>query len=190
MSRIISYPNLGTLRLYQVNNYVHMSSLKKYFNHLSHNTSHRTTYKFVEPNKFIPLKHHIDEQIFPHDDHMFIRSLQVFQRKLDVPFDSKINIEAKRHIVQNISIFKDKYWSTFGVSKVGIMNIAYKNIHNVQYVFRDQNNNYINKNALIALFEGQMIGYDENNVIEHSVSQVNIINPKDIGIYDQLIFTV
>jgi hypothetical protein len=187
MSRILSYPQIGTLKLYQINNHVHISALKQSFKDLFPNTPHKTTYKLVEKNKFIPLKHVIDKETFPfvpEDDKVLIRALQVFQNKLNIPIDTRINIEAKRSIIENNN--NAIYWKTFGVSKVGIINICCKNIHNVEYEFR----NTTNKNTLITLSPGQMIGYDEDNIIEHTVTQRNIVNKDNVGVYDQLIFTV
>lgn len=192
MSRILSYPHVGTLKLYQVNNHVHMSSLKRYFNNLLPDISYKTTYKFVEPNRFIPLKDTTHEQTFSfhqEDDRTLVRTLQVFQRNLNIPFDTYINIEAKRSIMKkNNENIPD--WKTFDVSKVGIINVSCQNIHNINYHFRDINNDYVNKNPIITLNQGQMIGYDENSLIEHRIISINMINDNNIGVYDQLIFSL
>jgi len=195
MSRILAYPHMGTLKLYQVNSHVHMSSLKQYFNHLHPNTSYKTTYKFVEPHQCIPLKHIINKHTFqfvPEDDGMLIRTLKMFKAKVNIPYDTHIDIEAKRNIIENdhTEYIGDEYWKTFGVNQVGIINVSCRNIRNIDYEFRDTTNHYDNKNTSITLNEGQMIAYDENNLIEHKVKLINIVNHSNITVYDQLIFTL
>lgn len=185
---------MGTLKLYQLNNHVHMSSLKHYFKDLFPNTTHKTTYKFVEPNTFIPMKYVIDNQTFPfvpEDDKMLIRTLQVFQKKLDIPFDTHISIEVKRNIIEKPNnILDDEHWRTFDANKVGLINVSCKNIHNIEYGYRDKTDSCTNEKTLITLNDGQMIGYDENNFIEHKMTSIKFIKNSTLGVYDQLIFMV
>lgn len=188
MSRILSYPHMGTMKLYQINSNVHMSSLRKYFNDLFPNTRHMTTYKFVEPNIYVPLKHASDKYAFPfvpEDDRMLIRTLQVFQHQLSIPYDTYINIQAKRTIIsRQDNETKVNCWKTFGASKVGIVNVS----QDRKYKFRYTSNNYALKDSAITIGQGQMLGYDENSLIEHQV--VDDSNKKKTVIYDELIIIV
>ncbi len=188
MSRILSYPHMGTMKLYQINSNVHMSSLRKYFNDLFPNTRHMTTYKFVEPNIYVPLKHVSDKYAFPfvpEDDRMLIRTLQVFQHHLNIPYDTYINIQAKRTIINTQDkTTKDNHWKKFEASKVGIVNVS----QDREYKFRDTTNNYVLKDTVITIGQGQMLGYDENNLIEYQV--VDDSNKKKTLIYDELIIIV
>lgn len=182
MSRILSYPYMGQLKLYQITSYVHISSLRRYFKNISPGKTHKGTYKYVEPNKFVHVKKGKDIDTYSEYDRILFKALQLFQQKLDVSYDTCIDVQFNRDIIDK----EYKHvWTTYGASKVGVINVTQRK----RCKFRDVANGY-NNDISILLDQGQMIGYNENSMIESLMVPVNNTGNDSVAISDQMILTV
>jgi hypothetical protein len=201
MSRVLSFPKTGNLKLYQTSQQVHMGSLKNHYNDLFPNTSHTTKYKYVEPDTFIPIKHYVMEQTYPfipENDRTLLRALNTFQKSMNIPYDSEILVDAKRTIIGPYSLLptnndiggypETKPWSKYDVDKVGIMVVSQKNIVGGCYQFRIMDNT--DNVVTLHIPNGFMCTYDERNIVEHRIIPMITKNDTSYGIRDELLFTV
>ena len=183
MSRILSYPCMGQLKLYQVNSYLHMSSLRKCFKNIIPEKGHKTSYKFLEPDTFIHIKEEENDYILDFDhDKVLCKTLKLFQQKLAVPSNTCIDVQFRRSIIDKQH---EDFWKTYNVSKVGIVNVTQRK----QYKFRDATTNF-NHDINIFLDQGQMICYNENNIIEFLLMPSIEIDNDSVVVSDQIVLTV
>lgn len=196
MSRILSFPHISDLKLFHVSHHIHMASLRGCFQNLSPNNKYVTKYQFTQNGFILSSDNKQSRTFLPEDDTILIRSLRVFQKSMDIPYDTSITIQAKRRVVdnsKNVNLFDEhKHWKTYGQSKIGIFVVSNKNILGGHYEFRDKINNYYyngTDETVIKVNEGQMICYTENNLVEHRLTPIITFDNITNGIRDEIIFS-
>ncbi len=194
----MTFPNIGNLKLYNARQRVDMTTLRKHYNDLHINTVHRATYEYVYPNRFIPIKREIFQEMHPYapdDDIAFLRALEFFQEYSNTPSSTEIHIEAKRTVFHTfipsneVHLFPyHQEWKPVMSKKVGIMVISQTNLLGGYYEFHDNESRH---DIRYEMTPGQISIFDNSQSgIEYRVSPITVRDETKVGVRDTMIFSV
>lgn len=191
MSRILSFPNFGRMKVYDLNNRVDMTSIRQDFKTLPVEKQAITHFQHKKPYTFTRLTDNIlYPEYLPSDVIQIARLLQIYTNVADVHGNGTLSIEAQRITCtpgQNNTISCNE-WKNKTILNAGIMCVNQCNIQGGIYEFNaEAADNEQNKMSL-TLRPGQMVVFDSNEV-QHHVTPIASKNGKTGGYRDILFFS-
>lgn len=195
MSRILSFPNFGRMKVYDLNDRVDMMGIRNDLKTLSCEKHSRIIetrrkvihFQYQKPNTFIRSTNHTRyPEYFPSDVIQFSRLLQIYSKIEDIPDNGNISIEAQRITCEpgsNNSIDFD-IWNKNMASKAGIFCINKCNVQGGVLEFCNEDK----INVSVTLRPGHIVIFDSNS-IQHRVTHINSKNGKASGYHDVMLFS-
>ena len=187
MSRILSFPNFGRMKVYDLNDRVDMTSIRQDFKTLSLEKHAITHFKHNKPYTFTRCT---DKTLYPEylpsNVIQIARLLQVYANIADVPDNGTMSIEAQRITckpMQNNTISCNE-WKNKIILNAGILCVNQCNVQGGIHEFMVDEE----QNMSLTLRPGQMVVFD-NNAVQHQATPIASKNGKTDGYRDFLFFS-
>lgn len=212
MSRILSLPFLGNLKLYDVSGRIDMERMKKDYKNLTvdpyvkegFRRKHIVRYRTKGSSSFERLPHkplyqsagvnptHGDiyreyPEYIPSDEVSFHRVLETFQELAQVPDGENMLIQAQRITCEpdREGLPSVEGWHRDGVTKIAILCVDRYNVNGGFSQFRP-NDDMVNV-ILMCLSSGQMVIFDDESV-QHRVTPIRCRSETKGGYRDVMLF--